>query len=106
MIAVAISLIIVLGFDVSVVKLLNNIGVCDMGKLVSVDSILYIMGIGYIISGIVFFTISVMNFYKLIAHIYNYNTVKSDREIAKLKETLEHDEQEHIFDDEDELIQQ
>lgn len=44
-----------------------------MGKLVSVDSILYIMGIEYLIGGIVFFTKSVKNFYKLVAYIYSFN---------------------------------
>lgn len=106
MISVAISLIIVLGVDISAIKLLNKIGVCNMGKLASVDSILYIMGIGFLIGGIIFFIKSVKNFYNLIAHIYNFNRHKNDEKIVKLKEALKSDEQEHIFDDEEELIQQ
>ena len=103
--SVAISLIFILGIDISVLKLLGNTGVSYKDNLVLVDSILYTIGIGFLIAGIVFFIISVEKFYKLIAHVYNFNSHISDGRIAKLKEALESDKEETKFDDEDELIQ-
>ena len=105
MLSVAFSIIFVLGLDISIITLLYQHGVCGMETLVIMDSILYIVGIGYLISGIAYFTISVREFYKLIVHIYNYNRHKSNKKIEKLQNELSIGEKLTSFDDEDDLIQ-
>lgn len=105
MISVAISILFVLGLDNSIIRLLNEHGVCGLDTLTIVDSILYILGIGYLIGGIAYFSISVRQFYKLIVHIYSYNRHKSDKRIAKLQNELSFSEKPTSFDDEGDLIQ-
>ena len=105
MISVAISILFVLGLDNSIVRLLNKHGVCGLGILTIVDSILYVVGIGYLIGGVVNFAISVRQFYKLIVHIYSFNRHKSDSKIAILQKELSNGEKLASYDDEDDLIQ-
>lgn len=103
--SVAVSIIFVLGLDKSIIRALNKHGYCCMEAIVTVDSILYIVGLGCLISGIIYFAISVRDFYKLIVHIYSFNRHKSDNKIAKLKNELSINNKSVSFDDEDDLIQ-
>lgn len=79
--SVAISLIFVLGLDLSVIN--------KFVKIVEWTEIFYVLGIGYLLAGILFFLYSVYELYDLIKHIYGYNKKDSMRKINLAKEQME-----------------
>ena len=79
--SVAISLIFVLGLDLSVIT--------KMIKIEEWKSILYVWGVGYLLDGIIFFLYSVYELYDLIKRIYGYNKKESIKKINLAKEQME-----------------
>lgn len=71
--SVAISLIFVLGTNPS--QILS----CDEG--VVLDRILYVLCIGYLIAGIIYFSCSVYELYDLVKRIYGYNKKEVQQKI-------------------------
>lgn len=79
--SVVISLVFVLGLNHS---LINNINILSV-----VDSFLYVLSVGYLIGGIVYFICAVFELYDLIKRVYRYNKQASARKIAIVKAELE-----------------
>lgn len=79
--SVAVSLFFVLG--------LNNSLVSNIDMLLIVDNILYILSVGYLIGGIVYFIYSVYELYDLVKRVYEYNKKTSNQKINMAKEELE-----------------
>lgn len=79
--SVVVSLFFVLGLDSS---LIDNIDVLSV-----VDSILYVLCVGYLIGGIAYFIYSVYELYDLVKRIYAYNRKEANQKIAIAKKELE-----------------
>lgn len=75
--SVAVSLVFVLGLDIS---LINNENI-----LLVADSLLYVFGLGYLIGGIVYFVYAVYELYDLIKRVYGYNKIETTKKIANAK---------------------
>lgn len=81
MLSVAVSLFFVLG--------LNSSLIANKNILLVVDSVLYVLSIGYLIGGIVYFIYAVYELYDLIMRIYDYNKKEINHRISIAKAELE-----------------
>lgn len=79
--SVAVSLFFVLG--------LNNSLISNVDVLLVIDSMLYVLGIGYLIGGIAYFIYAVYELYDLVKRIYGYNKTETTQRIAIAKAELE-----------------
>ena len=79
--SVAVSLFFVLGLDCS---LIGNADVLSV-----VDSILYVLSVGYLIGGIAYFVYAVYELYDLVKRVYGYNKKETNQKIATAKAELE-----------------
>ncbi len=78
--SVACSLVVVLG--------LNQIGIVSQAIQLYIDNIVYVLSVGYMIAGIVFFVWSVYDLFDLIKRVYVYNHSISQKKIEKAKQQL------------------
>ncbi len=81
LISVFVSLIFILGVNESI---FGNLPIFD-----GINSLLYVIGIGYLFFGIVTFIISVYGLYDLIKRIYQFNRNKSLQKIEAARKTFE-----------------
>lgn len=81
MLSVIVSLYFVMGLNDSLIK----------GVVVSdgANNVVYILGIGYLITGIIYFVYSVYELYDLIKQIYSFNRNNNEKQIEKAKEEFE-----------------
>lgn len=78
--SVFVSLVYVLGLADIILKI-DKIGI-------AVYEILYIVGIGYMIIGIVYFVVSVFELSDLIKRVYDYNSNENNKQLNSAKEQL------------------
>ena len=78
--SVTVSLIFVLGLDISLFS--------ASPTLLVVDKLLYVLGVGYLIGGIVYFVHAVYELYDLIKRVYGYNKKAATQKIAIAKEEM------------------
>lgn len=79
--SVIVSLFFVLGLNTSLISHTN--------VLLIVDSIVYVLGIGYLISGIAYFIFAVYELYDLVKRVYDYNKKETNQRIAMAKTEME-----------------
>lgn len=79
--SVVISLFFILGLNVS---MFEKISFFD-----KVNSFFYVIGVGYLILGIIYFSYSVYELYDLIKRVYDYNQSNVNIQINKAKEEME-----------------
>ena len=79
--SVAISLVFVLGLDVSLIK--------NTSVLYIVDNYLYILSIGYLVGGIIYFVYVVYELYDLVKRVYAFNRKAISPKIATIRAELE-----------------
>lgn len=79
--SVVISLFFVLGVNESI---FGNTSLLD-----SANSFIYVIGVGYLISGIAYFVYSVYELYDLIKRVYSFNRSNTSSQIQKAKEEME-----------------
>ena len=104
-ISVALSIILILGLDEALIELLVSSSVLESDALQIVESIIYILVIEYLIAGVIYFSISVMQFYDLILRIFRHNKQGQKDRIDKALRALDNKEKDVIEDDEDDLLQ-
>lgn len=78
--SVFVSLVYVLGLA-DIVQKIDKVGT-------AVYETLYIIGIGYLIIGIVYFVVSVFELSDLIKRVYDYNANENNKQISSAKEQL------------------
>lgn len=79
--SVVVSLFFVLGFNDSI---FTSASFQD-----KVNSFIYVLGVGYLISGIIYFVYSVYELYDLIKRIYTYNKTDISNQVKKAKEEIQ-----------------
>lgn len=79
--SVVISLFFILGLNVSMFEKTSFFD--------KVNSFFYVIGIGYLILGIIYFSYSVYELYDLIKRVYDYNQSNVNIQINKAKEEME-----------------
>lgn len=79
--SVAVSLFFVLG--------LNNSLIGNADVLLVVNSMLYVLSVGYMIVGIAYFIYAVYELYDLVKRIYAYNRKETSKKISTAKAELE-----------------
>lgn len=79
--SVAISLIFIIKVDFSFIK--------ESYKIV-IDNSLYILGLGYLVAGIVYFVVSVYELWDLIKRVYTFNNKNCNIVIEKAKKEMEY----------------
>mgnify|MGYP000429850175 CR=1 FL=1 len=79
--SVVISLFFILGLNVSMFEKTLFFD--------KVNSFFYVIGVGYLILGIIYFSYSVYELYDLIKRVYNYNQSNVNIQINKAKEEME-----------------
>ena len=87
------------------IELLVSSSVLESDALQIVESIIYILVIEYLIAGVIYFSISVMQFYDLILRIFRHNKQGQKNRIDKALRALDNKEKDVIEDDEDDLLQ-
>ncbi len=79
--SVVISLFFILGLNVSMFEKTSFFD--------KVNSFFYVIGVGYLILGIIYFSYSVYELYDLIKRVYDYNQSNVNIQINKAKEEME-----------------
>lgn len=79
--SVVVSLFFVLG--------LNDSLITNAKVVLVVDSMLYVLGVGYLIGGIAYFIFSVYELYDLIKRVYNYSKKETNQKIVAAKAEME-----------------
>lgn len=79
--SVIVSLYFVLGLNNSLFK--------EIAILEATNNVVYILGIGYLIAGIIYFVYSVYELQDLIQRVYSFNRNSNEKQIEKAKEELE-----------------
>lgn len=79
--SVVISLFFVLGINESI---FGNTSLLD-----GANRFIYVIGVGYLISGIAYFVYSVYELYDLIKRVYSFNRSNTSSQIQKAKEEME-----------------
>lgn len=79
--SVIVSLFFILGINESIVK--------ELSLQDSVNNFIYVIGVGYLIFGIIYFTYSVYELYDLIKRVYSFNRSNISSQIEKVREEME-----------------